>query len=142
MHEPPQPAPPGSFAHPRLTCRFQASSDPLLSSYTVLIVDEAHERSLQSDVALAILKKAQTQRRDGLAMANPKLSGNRCATHAATAEAANETLCDVSVVAASCEHTLPPLKIIVMSATLEVDRFCDFFDDAPAVQASTVYDAS
>ena len=40
----------------------EAMGDPLLSRYSVLIVDEAHERSLQTDVVLAILKAAQAAR--------------------------------------------------------------------------------
>ena len=37
-------------------------SDPLLSAYNVVIVDEAHERSLHSDVLLGILKKIRRKR--------------------------------------------------------------------------------
>jgi len=76
----------------------EAASDPLLSAYSALIVDEAHERSLASDVVLALLKSAQARRRS----ANGGGAG--------------------------------PLKLVVMSATLEVDTFCAFFDGAPAVQ--------
>jgi len=72
----------------------EAMADPQLADYSVLIVDEAHERSLQTDVILALLKVAQAGR-----------AGSAW-----------------------------PLRIIVMSATLEVDLFCAFFGDAPAVQ--------
>lgn len=37
-------------------------SDPLLSKYSVIIVDEAHQRSLHSDVLLGLLKKIQRSR--------------------------------------------------------------------------------
>ena len=39
-------------------------SDPLLSAYSVVIVDEAHERSLHSDILLGILKKIRRKRPD------------------------------------------------------------------------------
>ena len=40
----------------------ETMSDPLLSKYSVIIVDEAHERSLQSDLMLGLLKKILKKR--------------------------------------------------------------------------------
>ena len=42
----------------------ETMSDPLLSKYSVVLVDEAHERSLQSDLMLGLLKKIQRKRSD------------------------------------------------------------------------------
>lgn len=42
----------------------ETMSDPLLSKYGVILVDEAHERSLQSDLMLGLLKKIQRKRSD------------------------------------------------------------------------------
>jgi ATP-dependent RNA helicase DDX35 len=39
-------------------------SDPLLSKYSVVMVDEAHEQSMQSDLLLGILKKIMKKRHD------------------------------------------------------------------------------
>jgi len=40
----------------------EAMEDPLLSKYSVVMVDEAHERSLNTDVVLGILKKVRVKR--------------------------------------------------------------------------------
>ncbi|KAL2419372.1 putative ATP-dependent RNA helicase DHX35 [Exophiala dermatitidis] len=63
----------------------EALVDPLLSRYSVIMVDEAHERSLSSDILLGLLKKIKKRR--------------------------------------------PELRIIVSSATLDAERFADFFKD-------------
>ncbi|KAG2178324.1 hypothetical protein INT44_001474 [Umbelopsis vinacea] len=65
----------------------EAVQDPTLSQYSVVIVDEAHERTLETDVLFGLLKKTHRLR--------------------------------------------PELKILVMSATLDVEKFSDFFDECP-----------
>ncbi|KAG8528098.1 uncharacterized protein KY384_007014 [Bacidia gigantensis] len=42
----------------------EALADPLLSKYSVVMVDEAHERSLSSDILLGVLKKIRKKRPD------------------------------------------------------------------------------
>lgn len=42
----------------------EALADPLLSRYSVVMVDEAHERSLSTDILLGILKKIRKKRPD------------------------------------------------------------------------------
>lgn len=37
-------------------------SDPLLSKYSVLIIDDCHERSMYTDIILGLLKKIRRKR--------------------------------------------------------------------------------
>lgn len=69
----------------------EAMSDENLMAYNVVILDEAHERTVHTDILFGIVKKAQATR------------------------AANK---------------LPPLKVIVMSATMDVDHFSRYFNNA------------
>lgn len=66
----------------------EAISDRLLKNYSVIILDEAHERTINTDVLFGLVKEAQRQR-------NLK--------------------------------NLPTLKIIVMSATMDIDHFSKYF---------------
>lgn len=78
-------------------------SDRLLSKYSVVIVDEAHERTLRTDMLLSALKTIQKER---------------------NATAAN----DVKGKGAITKIGNNPLKVVIMSATLDAERFSKFFN--------------
>ena len=62
-------------------------TEPDLASYSVMIIDEAHERSLHTDILLGLIKDVSRARDD--------------------------------------------LKIIISSATMDSEKFSQYFDDAP-----------
>tara|TARA_B110000003_G_scaffold48806_2_gene47439 strand:+ start:3956 stop:7648 length:3693 start_codon:yes stop_codon:yes gene_type:complete len=70
----------------------ETQNDPLLKKYDTLIIDEAHERSLNIDFLLGYIKNIISKR--------------------------------------------PDLKVIITSATIDVDKFSVHFNDAPIIQVS------
>ena len=70
----------------------EIQNDPLLLKYDTLIIDEAHERTLNIDFLLGYIKQLLVKR--------------------------------------------PDLKLIVTSATIDVERFSKHFNDAPIIEVS------
>uniref|UniRef100_A0A1B6DZY5 RNA helicase n=1 Tax=Clastoptera arizonana TaxID=38151 RepID=A0A1B6DZY5_9HEMI len=69
----------------------EAMLDDMLMTYSIIILDEAHERTVQTDVLFGIVKTAQAFRK---------------------------------------EKNMYPLKVILMSATMDVDHFSKYFNNS------------
>ncbi|XP_063842000.1 ATP-dependent RNA helicase DHX33-like [Scylla paramamosain] len=73
----------------------EAISDPLLSKYSWILLDEAHERTINTDVLFGIVKDAQKTRRSTPGQ--------------------------------------DPLRLLIMSATMDVDHFSQYFGNCPVL---------
>lgn len=120
----------------------EAISDSLLRKYSCVILDEAHERTLHTDVLFGVVKAAQKRRKELEKL--PLKVGAACATEGPRAvgmggrgpprrpsglSRGTERLLQ------ACPHP-PPLsrtQVIVMSATMDVDLFSQYFSGAPVL---------
>ncbi|KAK6921901.1 DEAD-box helicase, OB fold [Dillenia turbinata] len=108
----------------------EALLDPYLSKYSVIIVDEAHERTIHTDVLLGLLKNIQNAR--SRSVKESKLENLMLNSEMALEKekGIQQSLSFLS----RCEGVkYPPLKLIIMSASLDARGFSEYFGSARAV---------
>lgn len=94
----------------------EALLDPILSRYSIIIIDEAHERTIHTDVLLGLLKKVQNERLKQHKLDKPDIN----------------ILVKFDNESQSSNTKFTPLKLIIMSASLDAKGFSEYFCDAKA----------
>eukprot|EP00980_Cylindrotheca_fusiformis_P027802 scaffold22560_cov135-Cylindrotheca_fusiformis.AAC.13 len=103
----------------------ESMSDPLLTRYSVVVLDESHERSLQTDILFGVVSRAMVARGAEVKRSSiPETSGDE-SMDAKIRRRMKER---------AQQLDLPKLKVVVMSATLDVQTFQSFFKDAAIIQ--------
>ena len=102
----------------------ELQSDLTLSRYSCLILDEAHERGVNTDLLLGLLSRVVLLRR------------SHASQQAAPCRASQQATATGGQLLAPGTAPAGPLKLVIMSATLQVDSFRAnprLFPDPPPV---------